>query len=50
MQWLFPAAGVLICLVGMRLVMGAMGILRRRRSPRADDEASSNTETPEQMD
>jgi hypothetical protein len=51
MRWLFlPAAGILICLVGMSVVMGAIGFLSRRRSQSADDEASANSETPDPTD
>jgi hypothetical protein len=45
MQWLFPAAGILICLGGMCLVMGAIAVFGRRRRRSADDQAASRSET-----
>jgi hypothetical protein len=45
MQWLFPAAGILICLAGMCLVMGAMAVIGGRRRRSADDVASSRSDT-----
>jgi hypothetical protein len=45
MQWLFPAAGILICLGGMCLVMGAIGLLGRRRRRRADERMSPRSDT-----
>jgi hypothetical protein len=45
MQWLFPAAGVLICLGGMCLVMGAMAVVGGRRRRKAHDRTSSLHDT-----
>jgi hypothetical protein len=45
MQWLFPAAGILICLGGMCLVMGAISFLGRRRRRRADERMSPRSDT-----
>ncbi len=45
MEWLFPAAGILICLGGMCLVMGAMAVVGGRRRSRADARTSSRSDT-----